>query len=49
MREKKAEWGAAINIKIKGMDSVLKSCGDICISGVNEARIPCLKAGECQK
>ena len=37
------DLNAAINIKQKGMDSVLKSCGDILIREVNEARIPCLK------
>ena len=36
------DLNAAINIKQKGMDSVLKSCGDILIREVNEARIPCL-------
>ena len=36
------DLNAAINIKQKGMDSVLKSCGDILIREVDEARIPCL-------
>ena len=36
------DLNAAINIKQKGMGSVLKSCGDILIREVDEARIPCL-------
>lgn len=41
-KELDRDLNAAINIKQKGMDSVLKSCGDIFIREVCEARIPCL-------
>ena len=34
------DLNAAINIRKKGMDSVLKSCGDILVREVDEARIP---------
>jgi len=33
---------ASINIKNRGVDSVLKSCGDILTRGICEARTPCL-------
>ena len=36
------DLNAALNIKNKGLDKILKSCGDILIRGVCEARIPCL-------